>query len=316
MDTIKDILASSLKAIEEKGHYQEAVRDTLAYPPVKTFIENHTDKVSSTMIENSLSKLHEFKREHQAALKGQGVSNPGFEPELYINGNYIDVRYQPTQAFLEAGEKRQQAALLSNASVSRDVRGASLDDFYLNSPQRCQLIEEIIHFTQQYLKSPHLAQGLYIHGPFGVGKTYLLGALANDLVAKKVSVQILHLPTFAMEIKNAIREQKTLEMIKTIQEVDVLIMDDIGAEFTTPWMRDEVVTTILEFRMKEALPTFFTSNFNMDQLQHHLAYSSNGVEQLKAQRIMERIRFLAKEVALDGPNMRQQSRQIVEEAKN
>ena len=62
---------------------------------------------------------------------------------------------------------------------------------------------------------------------------------------------------------------------------------------------------ILEYRMQEELPTFFSSNFSMDELTDHLAQDNNGnSEPLKAQRIMERIRFLSREVRMVGPNLR------------
>lgn len=42
----------------------------------------------------------------------------------------------------------------------------------------------------------------------------------------------------------------------------------------------------------------------MNDLQTHLSESRDGVERVKANRLMERVRFLAKEVALDGENRR------------
>lgn len=83
------------------------------------------------------------------------------------------------------------------------------------------------------------------------------------------------------------------------------MLDDIGAEAMTAWTRDEVLGAILQFRMQEELPTFFSSNYNMKQLEAHLTFTQNGMEeQLKARRIMERIRFLSKEVPLEGKNRR------------
>ena len=53
--------------------------------------------------------------------------------------------------------------------------------------------------------------------------------------------------------------------------------------------------------MLEEPPTFFTSNFTIDQLESHFANTNGGeVEALKARRIIERIRYLAVELALVG----------------
>jgi primosomal protein DnaI len=63
--------------------------------------------------------------------------------------------------------------------------------------------------------------------------------------------------------------------------------------------------TILQFRMLENLPTFFTSNFDFKELEHHLTYTQRGEEEkMKAARIMERIKYLAKPVEVLGGNRR------------
>lgn len=46
----------------------------------------------------------------------------------------------------------------------------------------------------------------------------------------------------------------------------VLVLDDIGAEQHSPWVRDDVLQVILQYRMQENLPTFFTSNLSFDDL--------------------------------------------------
>jgi len=86
--------------------------------------------------------------------------------------------------------------------------------------------------------------------------------------------------------------------------LEVLILDDIGAEQSSPWMRDEILQVILQHRMQENLPTFFTSNFSFADLERHFASSKNGDETWQAKRVMERIKFLAQEVRLEGENRR------------
>lgn len=51
------------------------------------------------------------------------------------------------------------------------------------------------------------------------------------------------------------------------------MLDDLGAETMTAWTRDEILGTIFHYRMAEQLPTFITSNFNYEELEHHLAQS-------------------------------------------
>ncbi len=53
--------------------------------------------------------------------------------------------------------------------------------------------------------------------------------------------------------------------------------------------------------MAEQLPTFITSNFNYEELEHHLAQSQKGdIEVVKAGRIMERIKALTVPIEMRG----------------
>ena len=42
---------------------------------------------------------------------------------------------------------------------------------------------------------------MYIHGPFGTGKSFILGAIANQLKAKSVASTIVYLPEYIRTLK-------------------------------------------------------------------------------------------------------------------
>jgi primosomal protein DnaI len=116
---------------------------------------------------------------------------------------------------------------------------------------------------------------------------------------------MVYTPDFFREIKDALGDNTVQEKIAVLKEVPVLILDDIGAETLSPWARDEVLGAILQYRVSENLPVLYTSNYTYEQLQDHLAYSQKaGVEQLKAMRIMERIRYYTKAYEVNGNNRR------------
>ena len=86
---------------------------------------------------------------------------------------------------------------------------------------------------------------------------------------------------------------------------DILLIDDIGAENNSAWARDEVLGTILQYRMDNNLTTFFTSNFSIDELENVLSETSKGTEAIKSRRIIERIKYLTIEETLISKNKRQ-----------
>ena len=82
---------------------------------------------------------------------------------------------------------------------------------------------------------------------------------------------------------------------------DFLVIDDIGAENCTEWNRDVILMPLLNHRYEEGLATWFSSNCDIPSLQRHFTFSANNREDvLKAERIIERIRHMAKAVALTG----------------
>lgn len=304
MRSMRQMMEKYINRPEHQDSFRKTVKEILEFDAVQDFVDQHQTELSQEMISNSLSKLNEFVIETKAQGRGEAGQNPGFTPQLFINSNYIDITYVPTQEYYDYSERRKRKALLDNRMMSADVRSARLADVTFDTPKKAALMEEVADFVEQYRQAPLLAKGLYIYGPFGVGKTFLLGALANELVKQNVGVTMLHYPTFTTEIKGTISLNTTQATLNNVKKVPILILDDIGAESNSAWLRDEVLAVILEYRMKESLATFFTSNFSMNDLQTHLSESRDGVERVKANRLMERVRFLAKEVALDGENRR------------
>ena len=110
---------------------------------------------------------------------------------------------------------------------------------------------------------------------------------------------------FVVDVKNAIGDGNVKTLVDEIKLSEVLILDDIGAEQSTAWVRDEILQVILQYRMQENLPTFFTSNFNFEDLELHFAKGKHGNDETwEARRVMERIRYLAEETRLEGVNRR------------
>ncbi|MGF3067132.1 primosomal protein DnaI [Facklamia sp. P12945] len=309
MQSIKQLMKDFENQTPQSASSQEMTKVLLNYPAIKDFINANQDKISLEMIMNSLSKLNEYRMEKEAMAAGKEGQNPGFTPELFINYNYIDVTYVPTQSYLHQQAQRKTAALIDNRMMALDVQKARLEDYDLTSPQRLVLMEAVTTFIEEIKVNIRQARGMYIAGPFGVGKTYLLGALANALASLGYQVSMIHYPTFTMEMKAVIGQDNQLfMMLEQIKKKTVLIIDDIGAESNSAWLRDDLLGVILEHRMKESLPTFFTSNFTMAELEVHLASSRNASDVTKAARIMERIKFLTKEWQLTGENRRLSNR--------
>ena len=106
-------------------------------------------------------------------------------------------------------------------------------------------------------------------------------------------------------MKAAIADNSVMDKLDIIKKSEVLMLDDIGADINSTWVRDEVLGVILQYRMQEELPTFFSSNLNFQELEEHFRVGNRGEDEpVKAKRLMERVRYLSKEVHMTGKNRR------------
>ena len=92
--------------------------------------------------------------------------------------------------------------------------------------------------------------------------------------------------------------------VRYYSNVEILLIDDIGAEKVTDWGRDEILGTILQSRMNNHLTTFFTSNLTIEELEKHLSISKDSEDVVKARRVIERIKQLTIDEELVTENRR------------
>lgn len=308
MEKIND----TLKRLAGKGDFQKRYemkrRETLNNPDVQDFLKSHEDEITDDMINKSLIKLYEYTQQSKECNQCPSLDScinmmKGYHPKLVIQRGSIDLHYDKCPRKVMADEKRKNEKLIQSLYVPSDILHASFDAIYKDD-DRIDAVQKAASFLMSY-KPDSKQKGIYFYGKFGVGKSYLLGAIANELANKKVSSMIVYVPEFLREMKSSIADSSLNDKIAAIKKVPVLMFDDIGAETMSSWTRDEVLGPILQFRMLESLPTFFTSNFDFHELEHHLSYSQRGEEEkMKARRIMERIKYLAEPVLVEGPNRR------------
>ena len=222
----------------------------------------------------------------------------------------IPIRPRMTPETAELVEAQRQEAIrrrMHLIELPASLKHATLAPHQKDSVILTRSRTEILSLMSDFIGNFHspTKKGLYVFGDFGVGKSFLLAALAHDLSEKySVATTMIHYPSFVVNVKNAIQSGQVKAEIDSVKKADILILDDIGAEQHSPWVRDDVLQVILQHRMQENLPTFFTSNFSLADLEKRLSQGKAGDESWQAKRVMERIRFLAKEVHLEGENRR------------
>ncbi|MFS9080276.1 primosomal protein DnaI [Streptococcus mitis] len=298
MESVGDVL----KRQPSRFHYQDLVQKIMKDPDVAAFIQQ--ESLNQDELNRSISKFNQYITERDKFLRGDtDYIAKGYKPILVMNHGYADVSYEETPELIAAEKEAAIKNRLRLINLPATLKKASLAQVDLDDLGRLPVFEKLLAFVEQY---PAIQKGLYLYGDFGVGKSFMVAALAHDLSEKRgVSSTLLHYPSFVIDAKNAISDGNVKTLVDEIKLSEVLILDDIGAEQSTAWVRDEILQVILQYRMQENLPTFFTSNFNFEDLEKHFAKGKNGNDETwEARRVMERIRYLAEETRLEGVNRR------------
>ncbi|WP_072891989.1 primosomal protein DnaI [Ornithinibacillus halophilus] len=308
---MKPVQSELKKWMEQNKNFQENYNkiknEVLSDPEIKEFLSLHPE-LSQRDIEKSLIKLYEYKNQSKQCDQCGSLENcknmlPGYSPILTVQNNEIHLSYEKCRTRIMHEKEQEQQKLIQSLYMPKDIMNASIATID-NDPNRSQAVRELIGFLGK-AKSELPRKGIYFYGPFGVGKTYFLGALANELKKFNISSTLIYMPEFVREIKSSFKDDSINEKIDFFKKADVLMLDDIGAEMQSAWFRDEVLGSILQYRMMEGLPVCFTSNYSMEQLEGQLAKTSRGeVETVKAGRIIERIKQVSVEVPIFAENRR------------
>lgn len=184
--------------------------------------------------------------------------------------------------------------------MPKSLKEASIVNIKKDDEGRIETIMWLLSFLKNY---PNNKKGLYLHGNFGSGKTYLIAAVFNELAKQNIKSSIVYWPEFLSNLKGSFKTG-FFDKLETIKTVPLLLIDDIGAESVTEWGRDEILGSILQYRMQEKLLTFFTSNLDLKNLETHLSVSKDNISKVKAKRIIERIQQLAEPKLMIAKNLR------------
>ncbi|OXS73683.1 primosomal protein DnaI [Lysinibacillus sp. KCTC 33748] len=311
IEPINGPLKRAIKVPSFQERYEAMRKEILENPRVQEFLAEHMDELSYDAVERNLPKLHEFISQSTVCCGCDNTENctnylKGFLPTLRVVRSTVEIDYVQCEQKIREDERRDVANMIASMHMPKDVLQATISDLFIDDHTRVDIANRATDFVQNVLDTGDLpAKGFYLYGQFGVGKSFVLGALANELAKAKVKSVVVFVPEFLREMKNAIGDNTLNEKIDYVKKAPVLMLDDLGAETMTAWTRDEILGTIFHYRMAEQLPTFITSNFNYDELEHHLAQSQKGdIEVVKAGRVMERIKALTEPIKMGGQNRR------------
>ncbi len=302
MKTVTEVMKFNNKETNLKASFTEALKDD----EFKEFVSKIKLPVEELMKYTTL--LEESKTEYNKCLNCKGlmecknlVRGHAYLPKLEnkkLKFNYKPCKYQK--------KYEKELSYLKNIytfNIPDTIKKAEMKNIYKKDPSRFEVIRWLTEFIDNYKENQN-QKGLFLHGTFGSGKTYLITAALNELAKEGYKSAIVFWSEYLVELKSNFNKYDSdfLELINKVKKSPILLIDDIGAENMTPWARDDVLCPILQYRMDNNLTTFITTNFDKEGLEKYLSIGGN--DEVKARRIIERINNLTIEIELTSKSLR------------
>jgi DNA replication protein DnaC len=115
-------------------------------------------------------------------------------------------------------------------------------------------------------------EGLWFMGPIGTGKTTLAMLVSKAALEAGRSVAIYSLPRLLNEIREIHQSDKShVDLLDRLTAVDLLHVDDVGAERTTDWVLEELYS-IVNARYEDKRSILITTNLYPDDLAAQIGY--------------------------------------------
>ena len=146
----------------------------------------------------------------------------------------------------------------------------SFDDFDNSLDGVDEAFAESLDFVEGQSTKPWL----FLHGGVGTGKTHLAVAIALNQIERypNRSVLFLVVPDLLDHLRATFDPSKGIdydERFEEIRRADLLVLDDLGTENTTPWAREKLFQ-IVNHRYNERIPTVVTSNHDVHAIEDRI----------------------------------------------
>lgn len=123
-----------------------------------------------------------------------------------------------------------------------------------------QIVKAARDFTERIDEQLDKGHGLWLMGPVGTGKTTLAMLVSQAALKAGRSVAIYSLPRLLNEIRDTHRAERShVDLLDRLTAVDLLHIDDVGAERTTDWVLEELYS-IVNARYEDERSMVITTN--------------------------------------------------------
>jgi DNA replication protein DnaC len=159
-----------------------------------------------------------------------------------------------------------------------------------------EVVRDVRRFCEHIDKNLDAGYGRWFHGDTGTGKTVLAMTISKAALEAGRSVAIYSVPRLLAEIKETYEPDSPRsysDLFERLSNVDLLQLDDLGAEKQTEWVLEQLYTVVNE-RWQDERSIVITTNLSADELR----------EQIGHRTVSRLIEMCGGEIPIMGPDRR------------
>ncbi len=162
-------------------------------------------------------------------------------------------------------ERERQSAMAQRAVRAAELRRLSMIDGKYSDctferadhdGENSRSLEICRRYAEKFPQMLEDNRGLLLFGSVGTGKTFAAACIANSLLERNYSAVMVSLVTLIDGAE---------EIIRRMNEIDLLILDDLGAERSTDYGFERIYA-VCDARYRSGKPVIYTSNLPLDTL--------------------------------------------------
>lgn len=189
-------------------------------------------------------------------------------------------------------ERREREELIKESNIEPKLLKVTFETIKIDENNQ-RAVKLSRRYAEKFDKLYEENQGLLLYGGVGTGKTVLAHCIANELLYNLYSVASI---SMAKILKSGFKTpEEEADIMNTVKRVELLIIDDLGAERGTEYAQ-EFVFGVIDTRINYTKPMIITTNLTLNDMQN--CYDT------KFKRIYDRILECCYPIELSGPSRR------------